>query len=511
MAKNQLLLKEFLPALAAVARPAVAAVAPQLAGIAIDKVADKLGEEKEEVKKEGDVYEALSSMMETELEKEGILGSLAGTAAGTLTPVPGGATVGGLVGDALQDKLTDESKDEELEEDGYPYEFQYPSSEKPAYPRFKTSKEGMKVQDDASLKRDASGVKSEDGYPRSIQYPGEKPVYPRVVEVKKGNMKESFLVMPINEQLPGVGSALKQMVPKLMQMLASMDPNTLQQILGLLPKLISMKAQRSMGESESMSEATPEEVEKELQGFKSLAGSKPAPTSPKKVEKELQGFRSLRREGVVKQKKALVDKLVKEQINEQIKVRALTERLLKEGPLSAVWQGVKDVGRGVVGGAKAAAQGAQQAIAQGAVQDQAKQSQKAVMQAMKTVEKARGKFNQETMKSADLVAQYHDAVVNLVNVHSSVGGQLGPMEMNQLKNDVNQSVGQLWNDLHTEKQGIEGFLRSLQKTVPTSFAAGTRAKQAEKDSADKTRAETPAPSKAAQASVSPGMRRLGKK
>jgi hypothetical protein len=203
--------------------------------------------------------------------------------------------------------------------------------------------------------------------------------------------------------------------------------------------------------------------------------------------------------------------LVKEQLSEQVKVRNLTENLLTEGPLSAVWQGVKDVGRGVTGGAKAAAQGAQQAIAQGAVKDQAKQAQKAVMQAMKTVEKARGKFNQETMKSADLISQYHDSVVNLVNVHSSVGGRLGPMEMNQLKNDVNQSVGQLYNDLSTERQGIDGFLRSLQKTVPSSLAAGAKSKQAEKVSADKAREEEAPPSRAAQAAVSPGMRRLGKR
>ena len=411
---NKLLLKEFLPALAAVAEPVVTSMVAS-------KLSDKLGEEKEtDLEEESDVYEALGEMIETQLG-----------------------------------------------EDGYPDPDQWPSTEKPVYPRV-VKQEGMDVRDETSLKRDASGIKSEDGYPDPDQWPStEKPVYPRVVKEELPGLDTKTTTMT------GMGrrEQLKAMMPKLMQLLTSMDQNTLQQVSGMMPRIISMKQNR-IGESH---ETPVEEAKKEVKESKKI-------TSKKQLKEAL--VESL----IISKKKSLVDRIVKEQLNEQAKVLGLTKSLLTEGPLSSMWQGLKGAGRGLVGGAKGAVQGAQQAMAQGAAQDQGKQAQKTVIQALKTVEKTRGKFNQETMKSADLVSQYHDAVVNLVNVLNQVKGMVGPMELAQLKNDVDQSVGQLYNDLVIEKQGVEGFLKSLQQAVPGSLAAGAKSRQIEKTSADQARA-----------------------
>lgn len=176
---------------------------------------------------------------------------------------------------------------------------------------------------------------------------------------------------------------------------------------------------------------------------------------------------------LIHEKKKLVKKIVKEQLEEQIVVAKLCENFLKEGPLTGVWQGLKQGVQTFGGGFKQALAGGHQAFVQAQMQAQAqKQAQQATQAAQKqlqaafqAVSRAKQKYNQEILKNAQTLNAYHDSVVNLYQTFENVKNNLGPA-MQQMSQDVMMTVGQLKSDLTSEKSQIEAFMNQLGQQLP---------------------------------------------
>ena len=545
-------------------------------------------------KPDGDVSEAYLSMLENQLQEEGSLDEFMGDM------VAKGAEMGGRAvttpmrmqvkmakglgkGLGLADGMYE---DEEMEET-YPAQSHYPQEEDPKYPRHKTGMkgEGTSVRDEQSANRGASGPEREgsvdepidstvdeemypskkeypqDGpyypkvkeetYPGQVEYPQNKPHFPRVVHVKKGGVKESYMMLPFTQPLTeGKTSAMMQnFIKQATQVLGQLDAQDLVQAGQLIQSMVQSIAQAKRTTQGGFEEGyiaeagaqpppapgqtdTPE-TQRWLQQFLSqkppsvsdqqaqqiasqimaqlgggaaqapAGGATPppvpsmpsgAPGAPGQVFAAPQGPSpfagktnesrkfvitkgqlkdALKESILLHEKKKLVDKIVKRQIHEQIRSRKLCASLLNEGPMSNMWQGIKGAGRAFAGGVQGGGEGAQQAVAQGQMQDQAKQAQKMVSQAVKQVEKTKGKFTQETLKSADLINQYHDAVLGLLQVMKQVEQILPGPQMAQLQNQSQQAVGQLQYDLESEKSGIDTFLQSLSKAQPGKAGKST--------------------------------------
>lgn len=216
---------------------------------------------------------------------------------------------------------------------------------------------------------------------------------------------------------------------------------------------------------------------------------------------EAQLKETIKRAVLIHEKKRVVQKIVTEQIREQMHVAKLCESLLKEGPLTGVWQGLKQ-GAGALGkGVKQAFGGAGQAFAQGQAQAQAQQqmqqavqaAQKQLQAAQKAVAQAKQKYNQELLKNAEVLNQYHDAVVNLYQTFQGVKDQLGPAAQ-QMEQDVMGALGQLQNDLRSEQSQIAAFMDQLQKSAPNvqmggRFGVGAAAQKKDQERRDKEASE----------------------
>lgn len=183
---------------------------------------------------------------------------------------------------------------------------------------------------------------------------------------------------------------------------------------------------------------------------------------------------------VIHEKKKLVKKIVKEQLQEQCTVSGRIDFLLTEGPLSGVFSGIKQGAGALAQGAKQAFQGAGQAFMQGQAEEQARKqaqqaqqaAQKQLQTAMQSVAKAKQRYNKEILKNAETLNSYHDTALNLYQTYNSVANQLGPAA-EQLGQDVKMTLGQLHYDLSSEKSQIDSFIQQLQKSTPELQIGGT--------------------------------------
>lgn len=649
-------LQEFLPALAAAAEEA----GPMIARAALSKGADSMMGEEEEVDEivgpsdgyRPDVSEAYLSMLESQLEEEGTLdefldqaGEMAGKIASTPMRMQAKAVKGFGKGLGL-------GEEQEIEEDTYPAQTDYPKGQ-PNFPRYKNALqgEGTSVHDEITVNRGADGIGrhelvdeemypkkkeypqnrpyfpvvnkeaseededtlDEETYPHQTEYPQNKPNFPRVVHVKKGGVRESFVLIPFAEALNEnrMASMFQNFLKQASQILGQLDPEDLTQagqaIMSMIQGLSSAKRQTAGGFSDAgigesyiaeagatpppaPGETSTPEIQRWFQQFLSqkppsvsdqqaqqitsqimsqLGGGasqgkptpppppapspSPAPTAggaqgqgqvfsapkgPSPYDARTYEAKSfvmtkdqltdaLKESIILHEKKKMVDRIVKNKIQEQVHVRNLCKSLLTEGPMSNMWQGVKNAGRAFAGGVQGGAQGAQQSVARGQMQDQAKQAQKMVSQAVKQVERAKSKFTQETLKNAGLINQYHDAVLRLVQINQQVEKLLPGPQLAQLQNQLQQSIGQLQYDLESEKSGIDTFLQSLSKAqpgkkgeqsgqsytppAPGEFPSAKELGKQARGRAEKQRAEeNPPPSQTARLAASPGIRRAGK-
>ena len=453
------------------------------------------------------------------------------------------------------------SEKEDLEEDGYPEKGDYPQQD-PVFPKVHEAAE--ELEEDGYPNSKAYPA-DKPQYPRVVEAKGARfMVLP---------LAESSL----NENPAAAATMLKGLVSQAGKVLSQVDAETISDVLNSFTQMAQgiMNAKQQMGrqtteglirENEMESKLhqvlskmpiPPGMTDQEIEAFgtkvtdilktnRQLGSAKwdtqqqtsrtdsPLPQDPAswKADSQMRGFKSLLRgegktykvtKGQLKElmkeavlaskKKVFVEQVVAKTIKEQVEVRNLAHFYLTEGPLSAMWQGAKNVGRGLAGGAQqaiqGAAQGAQQAMSQGREQDQTKQAQKVAQDALKAVSKAKDKFSQETLKSSNLTSQYHDAVMNLATqVIPQLKGVLPAPALMQLKDQIDQAVGQLHYDLSSEKEGIDTFLNSLQQNVP--YANPSQQGKQAKARAEKSREEESeqyGQTQVGRGAASPGLRR----
>lgn len=151
-------------------------------------------------------------------------------------------------------------------------------------------------------------------------------------------------------------------------------------------------------------------------------------------------------------------------LTEEIRAQAILHEtavyLLTEGPLSNVWQGIKSAGSSALGamGYKGAAQNA-------AKTDQQQRAREVVNSLTKTISKVhqqRQKWNSQILKSAEMMSQYHDAVVGAYELYKKYQGFLGPAG-NEVNRQINELVDALQKDLMSEVSQIQAMLKSLGK------------------------------------------------
>ena len=456
--------------------PLAAMAGRAVAGAAADKVVDALTDAKEEgeISEDDSVYEAINSMMEKEMAREAY-------------PAQGEYPDGPAFPEVRR-----EAK-EELDEDGYPHSIQYPTKD-PAWPR---------VQEADTLK-ELGGEEEKKGM---------KEILPQLMSLLtslevRDIMKLSTMLPKIaNMKQSSLGGAMESKQIKEApshQQVSSQNPNqTLQQLLS------KIQAQPQMSDQEA--EAMGNEIVDLIKMNRQMSDLKQAdlptmkgPQNPFSQERPQPGLEKVNRqvgrmrrdniptmrgeskkititkkklkeivaEGIMMhQKKQFVDRVVKEQINEQIKVHRLANHYLNEGPLSSMWQGAKSAGAGLAGAAKGLAQGAKGAMQQAAAgaeqgraqqqaQNQVQQAQKELMKFVSAANKAKDKFTQETLKSSQLLSNYHDAVSQMVQAYQQLAPQLGA-EAERIKDEIDRMKDQLKQDLQSEKEGVESFLKTL--------------------------------------------------
>ena len=155
-------------------------------------------------------------------------------------------------------------------------------------------------------------------------------------------------------------------------------------------------------------------------------------------------------------------KILKEQLNEQRQVQYMAVIMLTEGPMSNVWQGLKDAGSSALSALGGLSRGSQKAGASA----HSERSSKAVQmmeKAIKDAESQRRKFNSQVMKSAQIMSAYHDSVVNLNQLYGKLATALGPAAM-QVDRQVADMVKALEDDLVSEVSQIEAMFKSLKNT-----------------------------------------------
>ena len=547
-------LEEIAPAIAAVG----SRLAPTLGKIAVQAVPAMVKDLDEGEKRE-----------EEEEPLEEILPALAGAAASGVAGSVASKAMDSMFGedDEVNEAISGMfeaqlSEEEELEEDGYPEKGDYPQ-EDPVFPKVHEAAE--ELEEDGYPNSKAYPA-DKPQYPRVVEAKGARFM---VLPLVEGSLNEN--------PTAAAATMLKGLVSQAGKVLSQVDPATIADVLNSFTQMAQgiMNAKQQMGRQTSEGLIRENEMEsklhqvlskmpippgmtdQEIEAFgtkvtdilktnRQLGSAKwdtqqqtsrtdsPLPQDPAswKADSQMRGFKSLLRgegktykvtKGQLKElmkeavlaskKKVFVEQVVAKTIKEQVEVRNLAHFYLTEGPLSAMWQGAKNVGRGLAGGAQqaiqGAAQGAQQAMSQGREQDQTKQAQKVAQDALKAVSKAKDKFSQETLKSSNLTSQYHDAVMNLATqVIPQLKGVLPAPALMQLKDQIDQAVGQLHYDLSSEKEGIDTFLNSLQQNVP--YANPSQQGKQAKARAEKSREEESeqyGQTQVGRGAASPGLRR----
>lgn len=193
---------------------------------------------------------------------------------------------------------------------------------------------------------------------------------------------------------------------------------------------------------------------------------------------------------VMHEQKKVVNKIVRETINEELKVKTLVEHYLSEGPLSNVWAGLKGAAGAIGQGIQQTAGGAVAAARQASAANQAQAQKKAALDQINTlskeVAKTRQKFTQDVLKNTQNLNAYHDSVLGLAQGFQQAAQSLGnDPELSRLKQQVDQAIGNLYYDLTSEKEHIDVFLKDLRGVGEKGSSAtqGYKAKQA----ADKQR------------------------
>lgn len=159
---------------------------------------------------------------------------------------------------------------------------------------------------------------------------------------------------------------------------------------------------------------------------------------------------------IIAERKRYAKKVIKENIKQQKRVSRLIETILEQEQ-GGIWSGIK----GAIGSAAQAF-----GIGQSTAKDTGmQQAQTELIKGIKQAQSVRQKFNSQIMKNAELVNQYHDSVMGVLQVFQQVGQALGP-NAQKIGEEINQLLGQFYRDLESEKQGIETYLNSLSQAAP---------------------------------------------
>jgi hypothetical protein len=359
---------------------------------------------------------------------------------------------------ALEERSKQKKGSNNLKEK-YPEKKDYPSSQ-------------GKYPANASEAKTGAKAKLKEKYPEKKDYPSSGGKYPAKVSESK-NLKEA--VPPSKREI-----AIKQQEADMQKLLAQEEQlqKQLQQV----------------------------QVQKDALNKRLVLGPAPQQTSISQVNQELgqakfgmlnresknesltitkTQFKEAIRKGVqINERKKFIYETVKAQIADQVETRNLIESYLTEGPLSTAFAGLKGAAQGAVSGAKSAFGQTKQAFSQAAAAQQAKdaqsqalkQAQKSVADAMKNVSSTRNKFSQEILKNAGLVNQYHDAVVALKQAADQAKQSLSQPEAQRIDSEATVALGQLYQDLNSEKSGIDVFLKDLEKKIGKDKLLMTRTK-----------------------------------
>lgn len=222
----------------------------------------------------------------------------------------------------------------------------------------------------------------------------------------------------------------------------------------------------------------PEEVQMLMKMLNATMGGQPQ--SPNSI-----GTSSMTRSTMVASqkytKKQIVEQLKKDILKEELigSIKAQTESyklmesMLSEGPLSNVWQGLKNAGTSIFNKVKSI--GDKTGLATGNVspEEQSKAYSGELMKVIKKAHQTRQQFKSQVLKNAEIINAYHDAVEQVWNAFSHVADSLGP-HSGQLKSQVDELVSNLKYDLESEKEQIQSFLQvlgSLRGNAPDSGMA----------------------------------------
>lgn len=272
-------------------------------------------------------------------------------------------------------------------------------------------------------------------------------------------------------------------VNQMMKQLATMDPETIKMVIKTLQSTLASMGDNKMGES-----------------------------------KRVKSNKEMVKEAIVKgilmhEKKKVIAKLMKEEIVRQKHVLSLTENLLNEGPLSGLFQGIRGgaqaFGKGITDTAQAFNSARMAGKASAQAQAQMKSASNQLTSTLKAVAQARQKYSQEMLKNAEVINQYHDAVLNMVTTWQQIQPLLAqnPNVVEKFENEIMNSMGQLKYDLESEKEQLNAFLDGLKKEagVENVADAGLTARK----SAQKARDDEAKESGKSSAGITrkPGLRR----
>jgi hypothetical protein len=185
-------------------------------------------------------------------------------------------------------------------------------------------------------------------------------------------------------------------------------------------------------------------------------------------------------------KKSLVEHYVRTEIDAQVKNRTLIESILTEGPLSGMFRaGASALGqaaKGVGGALKSGAQNVANAVrTAGADESQRKAVIGQVSAVQKSLAKSRDSFNSEILKTSSAISAYHDAILAYVQTIQAVLPNMSEMDADRLSKESSQALNQFYYDLKSEKEGIDSFMKSLEKASSDAVGSGLRATKGKKD------------------------------
>lgn len=311
----------------------------------------------------------------------------------------------------------------------------------------------------------------QEKYPEPKDYPSSQGKYPASASESKKVVKEA--VPPMRRDI------VMQQQEKDMQKLMAQEAELQKRLQQIQAQKDAFNKKLALGPAP---EQTPmHQVNQELGRAKFGMMNQESLTISKAQLKE-----AIKKGVQINERKKFIYETVKAQISEQVETRNLIESLINEGPLSTAFAGIKGAAQGAVQGAKSAFGQARQGFQQASAQQQAKdaqtqalkQAQKAVADAMKNVSSSRNKFSQEILKNAGLINQYHDAVVNLKQAADQAKSSLSQPEAQRIDSESTIALGQLYQDLDSEKRGIDTFLKDLESKIGKDKLLMTRTKAA---------------------------------